>query len=153
MCIRDSYITAVVGINGTYVDIYQSYGNNVLYDKRLNTDEFKQHLKNMKNIATYPREQAIAMVKGFERRVYDNDFDAKFEDMANEYNEDNKDELIDELFNRFIIDRTNTFSVKVYKFEHSDCPAGGKRKKRKTHKKSNLKKSKRKLRKTKRIRN
>lgn len=145
------FITAVVSISGRFVDIYQSFGNRMLYRNMLSIEKFKQHLKNMKNITIYPREQALAMVKGFERQIYDNDFDAIFEDMANEDTGTiiiPKEELIDDAFDKFIINRQSSFSIKIYKFEHSDCLRGGGKRKRKTNKKSISKKSKRKSKRT-----
>lgn len=158
------FIFAVVSSNGLMVNIYQSFGNRVLYKNTLPIEKFKQHLKNMKNIKTYPREKALEMVKAFEDEVYLSNFDQKFDEMANEDSDTKsvdsvedesipKEELIDDMFDRLILQRDTTISIKLYKFNHSDCDdiiGGKKRKRNKTHKKSNSKKLKRKVRKTRR---
>jgi hypothetical protein len=149
------FIFAVVGRDN--VNIYQSFGNVPLYRNRLSLEEFKQQLKNMKNIRTYPRDEALRMIEDFETNVYLIDYHARFNELLRDVNknigsdsDDDNDpitmeELIDENYQRNIVTREREFSINVYKFIRSNCPpsTGGKRK---SIKKSNSKKSKRKTR-------
>jgi hypothetical protein len=150
------FIFAVVDKNAKYVYIYQSFGNRKLYRLVLPLEEFKINLQNMHNIKNYPKEQALNLIKEFEKKIYDNDFDQLFDKEVNTNNDDSdinldKDELIDEYYQRNIIQNENQFQVDIFKFNHTDCPTiGGKRKtykkKYKKNKTSKRKRNKNKLR-------
>lgn len=144
------FIFVVVDTVGEKVDIYQSYGNRSLYNLTLDFNEFKQHLENMQNIKSYPKQQALSMIKGFEKRVYGNNFDLLVQQQikstdSESDNDISSEEIIDDLYNRYIVMQENPLQIQIYKFLHSDCSTGGKRK-RKTIKKRTkkfLKKSRR----------
>lgn len=129
------FIFAVVDTTGTNVNIYQSYGNKPLYNITLNLEEFKQHLQNMQNIKTYSKEQALSMIKGFEKRVYGNDFDTMVKNQTMSSDSDDElssQEIIDDLYERYIRMPENPFKIDLYKFLKSDClPSGGKKRKTK----------------------
>ena len=128
------YIFAVV--NNNKVDIYQSYGNRPLYYTNLDLNEFKSHLTNMAHIQGLPKDEALLAIKAFEQKIYLNDFDTLIHRQTDE--DLTYDDVLNELYENFILKRENNFDVKVYKFNHSDCFEGGKRK-RKTKKNRKLK--------------
>lgn len=142
------FIFAVVDKNAKYVYIYQSFGNRKLYRLIITLEEFKINLHNMQTIKNYPREQALILIKEFEKKIYDNNFDELFDKELNTNDDDNdirldKDEIIDDYYERNILQNQNQFQVDVYRFNHTNCPTFGGNK-RKTYKKKTYKRKYRK---------
>jgi hypothetical protein len=137
------FIFAVVDKNANNVYIYQSFGNRKLYRIVLNLEEFKINLHNMQTIKNYPKEQALILIKEFEEKIYDNNFDELFDKELNTNDDDDikldKDEIIDDYYERNILQNENQFQVDVYRFNHTNCPTfgGNKRRTRKRKYKKN----------------
>lgn len=134
------FLFAIVNSSGDKVDIYQSYGNKPLYFIRLELPIFKQYLNNLKNIKNEPKEQALDHMKEIEINLYGNNVDELIDNQIKSY-EDQDDitskEIMEDYFDRFILNNEDAFKIDMYKFNHSDCKqeqVAGKMKKNKTKK-------------------
>jgi hypothetical protein len=114
------FIFAVVNSSRENVNIYQSYGNKPLYNITINLPEFKQHLQNMQNLKYYTKEHALSMIKYFEKRVYGNDFDSMVKSQMTDNIDSDDDmvseEIIDYLYDRYIMMQEIPFRIDLYKF-------------------------------------
>jgi hypothetical protein len=113
------FIVAVVNSSRENVNIYQSYGNKPLYNITINLPEFKQHLQNMQNLKYYTKEHALSMIKDFEKRVYGNDFNNMVKSQMTDNIDSDDDiayeEMIDHLYDRYIMMQEIPFRIDLYK--------------------------------------
>lgn len=144
------FIFAVVNKKGTFVDVYQAYGARPLYRiQKIPIENFKNHLKFLKDIRSFPQEQAIPSMVFIEENLYQTDIYKKFKDYFDELNrnieegaiEDDEtdprtvEEYITFYFGENITKTENNFSIQCLKFVRSDCQTtGGKSRKRKVKK-------------------
>ena len=91
------FIFAVVNKKGTFVDVYQAYGARPLYRiQKIPIENFKNHLKFLKDIRSFPQEQAIPLMVFIEENLYKTDIDKKFKDYFDEHTRNIQEELIEE---------------------------------------------------------